>query len=596
MTRSGVITVLLALATLVAIVPSNLGQSAPNDPSGIPENPPLGMDPSTLEVGETGWARTVLEGDRLEDVPVRYIGLMEDFAGPGYDLLLVELEGPVGDHIGIASGMSGSPVYFRGRLVGALSYSIGSFPKEAIGGVTPIETMLAARRSASTGNGDGLVRPIATPIHAQGLHPAVRDWLAPQFEEMGFQLVPGGGAVQSGAGGGTAATVELVPGSAVGVGLADGDMTLGASGTVTWVDDDRVYGFGHPFLGQGRVNLPMHQVRVLHTLADQAGSFKMTNIGEPIGIIDEDRLTAIVGRLGGEAETFPIRLGVRGGSFGDQTFRFRVVRTSPLMPLAAASTIANGMLSNLGFEQQSTIRARGVIRLRDLPDLKFENAASSVSGSPGFAVAAQAQLLLNALRTNALGPVVVEGLEVDVDVVDAPIRYRLKELLYDRGALRPGQTLEVGCLLERHRGGTTTHTLRIQIPADLEPGTELRLAVGPPDQVDRALGRPAQSRVDSARSLDALVRALDRDDAANRLRAVVYTQAGTVVSQGVEYTDLPPTAMRLLSTKRSSARSRVSGMAVLQQVEQRLDGPIVGGLLARLRLDSGLEPVEGTDE
>lgn len=270
---------------------------------------------------------TALQGNDIQEVPLTFLGTYKDATGPGRDLYLVQLEGPVAEKIGVAAGMSGSPVFLDGHLVGALSYRIGTLPRDAIGGVTPVRDMRDATIASASGQGGGTTaKPIRTPILGGGLVGPVRDWLAPQLEEMGFVLVSGGsGGPETGDDGTT-----LQPGSPVGVALVRGDMTIAATGTVTWVDEDRVYAFGHRFLGSGRTEMPMLAAEVLHTVPDMIGSVKLAQVGAEVGAILDDRLTAVVGRLGMQARMIPVDLVVRGADYGEQTFHFELVQNTTL--------------------------------------------------------------------------------------------------------------------------------------------------------------------------------------------------------------------------------------------------------------------------
>ena len=277
----------------------------------------LGAAPEGLEPGARGTLLTTLEGREPAEIPVIYLGTYRNFAGPGHDVHIVELEGPEAERVGAAHGMSGSPVYFDGRLVGALAYRLGALPKDPIAGVTPIEDMLEASRATSaTASGTD-----ATPVFLGGLAGPVREWLAPRLVELGFTAVAGGGDATGAAGGG-----KLEPGTPVGVELLRGDLRLAASGTVTWVDGDVVYAFGHPFFGTGRVEMPMAPAEVIHTLADWSGSYHMVNLAPSVGAILEDRQAGVVGRLGDVARMIPIDLRVRGG---DTATRRSTSRSSP---------------------------------------------------------------------------------------------------------------------------------------------------------------------------------------------------------------------------------------------------------------------------
>jgi len=538
-----------------------------------------------LEPGDRGTLLTTLDGTEPEEIPVRYLGTYRNFAGPGQDLYVVQMEGPEAERVGAASGMSGSPVYFDGRLIGALSYRLGVLPKEPIAGITPIESMLDASRAVGSSPGDGTtVRPIATPVYIGGLARPVREWVTPRLEEIGFVTVTGGGIMD-------AATLpgKLVPGGAVGVELVRGDLSMGASGTVTLIDGDVVYAFGHPFLGSGRVELPMAPAEVIHVLADLAGSFHMVNIGSSVGAILEDRQAAVVGRLGHQARLIPIDIRVRGGDYGEQKFHYDVVAGSQLTPLLAGVVTANSLLTSNGYTEKTTILARGLVRLKDLPELPLEMSFSSSQGiDPGLALASSLYSTLQTLWDNPLEEVEVERLRLEVEVRAEPISYRVESLHYDRGALESGETLEVRCVLREHRGEQVTREFSLTLPDNLPRRGSLILAVGNPAGLDLALGDTLGHRLASARDLHTVIDALALRRSAHRLTAVVYEPGGAVVTRGVAFAELPPTAEKLLSIDRPydprKARPLVS---TLSRAEIELDGPVAGGKQVRLKIERG---------
>jgi len=535
-----------------------------------------------LEPGAKGVVKTVLQGTEVVEIPLEYLGTFANFAGPGYDLHLVRLLGTDAERVGVASGMSGSPVYVDGELIGALAYRIGAMPKEAIAGVTPIGDILDARRArAARPPADGTVAPIRTPVHVAGLAAAVRDWLAPRLDETGFELVSAGGQRE----GAPSNPTPLRPGSTIGVALVRGDMTIAATGTVTWVDGAEVYAFGHPFFGGGRVDLPLHAAEVIHTLADQRDSMHLAEVGGEIGAILEDRLTAIVGRTDARASMIPFELHVHGADYGDRRFRFEVVRHSNLAPLLCASVLANALVANAGYDDRATMLARGRVVLRGLPELTIElSFAGDGPADHALPLASRVLALLNTLWTSPLGEVEVERIDVEVEVSDEPASYQLESLVYDRGEVRPGQTLDIGCVLRRRRGETLTRTLSIRIPEPLVGRDDLMLAIGPPEQIEVALGRPALRRLQTATELEGVVRALTGQRGSQRLSAVIYQRTPGVVSRGESYESLPPSAERLLGSLANLGDRHRMRVAPLATAELELDGPLSGGLQVRLRL------------
>jgi len=538
-----------------------------------------------LVPGAEGTVVTVLEGNQKREIPLTYLGTYRNFSGPGYDLHLVQLEGPDAERVGVAAGMSGSPVYFDGKMIGALAYRLGFMPKTAVAGVTPIEDMLDAAREEPRGKtaAEMGITPIATPVVAGGLSRAAREWLAPQLDEMGLMLSSGGAGAGDGAVGGS-----LEPGSPVGVELVRGDMRIAATGTVTWVEGDRVYAFGHPFMGTGRVEMPMVSAEVIHTLADLAGSFKLTNIGGELGAIVEDRHAAVIGRLGQRASMIPVKLTVRGGDYGDTNYGFEVVRSPELAPVLAAVSVMTALQTSAGYSQKATLMARGRVRMRDLPDLPLEMAVAGTAGSdPSALLAGELVGILGALWRSPFEDPGVLGIELSVDARREIVSYSLEELHYDRETVRPGDTVEVRCLLRRYRGEPITRTLTLQLPDRLPEDDRLVLVVGNPRNVDVALGNVLSQRFRSAADPEAYIGVLADLHAPHRLTALIVERGGAVIAGGGAYAQLPPTAERLLATQNTGTRRRTVAYSPIARAETELDGPISGTRQIRLRVRSG---------
>ncbi len=559
-----------ATIALAACVVLGIATSAPG--SGAPADDP--------HPGDRGVVLTAIRGTQIEEIPVTYIARQHDATGPGYDLHLVELDGPIAERVGVAAGMSGSPVYFGGRLLGALSYRLGVLPVEAIAGVTPIEDVERAAPSSAAGLGT----PIATPVHVAGLSELAREWVEPQFEELGLRLVAGdtGSGASKGPSG---VPTELRPGSPVGVALVRGDLPVAATGTVTLVEGERVYAFGHPFLGVGRADLPMVTAEVIHTLADDAGSVKLSRIGEPVGAIVEDRLTAIVGRLGAAARMVPVTLHVtRPG--GEQTLHFDIARSPTLTPLLAGLVVVNGLVGSTAYEGQTTAVLSGRLRIHGHGDVPIALAAASNGGQdPALAAGIRLQQVVSGLWRNSLAQIDLEAIEVDVRFAEGIRSYQVDGVHYDRAAVAPGARVSVACSLRPYRGALETRWVEITVPIDVPRDANLTIAVGPQEYVDQILGQPLARRVRSAREIGAAIQALSEMAPANRLQVVLLEGRGGLVARGRAYGPLPPTAERLLAGEQPGRTSRTTA-SVLSRAEVVLDGPVDGGVVVPLELEA----------
>src|SRR5882724_8905232 len=301
--------------------------------------------------GMKGVAYTVFEGVNPEPMQVEILGLLKDALGPGQDMILARLHGDKPEYTGVVAGMSGSPVYIDGRLVGALSYRIGQFSKEPIAGITPIESMLQVRdgngaavgsniaaeaqrqnagvlplRQAQGQNDNGFggsgdsspssdsflrhsqpdIRAMETPLVFGGFSPETVERFGDRFRAMGLTPVAGLGGADP-----TAVQPEpLVPGSAVSAVLVRGDLSMAGTCTVTYVDPKRLLACGHPITQYGPVDMPMTKAEVLASLASPLNAFKIINTTETVGAFTEDRASAIMGQFGVKARMIPVEVEV----------------------------------------------------------------------------------------------------------------------------------------------------------------------------------------------------------------------------------------------------------------------------------------------
>jgi hypothetical protein len=340
----------------------------------------------------------------------------------------------------------------------------------------------------------------------------------------------------------------------------------------------------------------MHTAAIIHTLADAAGSRKIAAIGEEVGAIVDDRLTAVVGRVGHQAAMIPLVVRVSPAGAGQvRETHLEIADTPGLTPLLVGISVSNSILNDVDREIAVTVMASGSIRLRDRPDVSFElTAAGDGAVDPLVSVARTVQQILSMLWNNPFERPAVEGIDVDVDLVPALNRYFVETVTYDRKAVRPGGTIQVHVALRPWRGETISRTFELRVPHGVDDGDELRLAVGPPSQIEKALGKPLVRRLQTADDLAGVLRVLGDFQSEHRLVAVLYDDSPTIVRGGAAFSQLPPTAAHLLSrgTRSGTAfRSKVSRLATSQL---EMDGPVTGGLVIRVEVDSGAP--EGSKE
>lgn len=360
--------------------------------------------------GLHGVAYTVFEGVTPEPMEVEILGVLTDAIGPGQDMILGRLKGEKPEYTGVVAGMSGSPVYIDGKLVGALSYRIGQFSKEPICGITPIEQMFQVRdgqvgggmRVAAAGDsgqeqgenagdpplryapvgmpptavaaGGGEVQPIETALVFGGFSREAVERFGDKFRALGMSPVVGlGGAAAAG----TKQSEPLVPGSAVSAVLVRGDLSISGTCTVTYVDPTRLLACGHPITQYGPVSMPMTKAEVVATLASPLNAFKIINTTETVGSFTEDRASAIMGRFGVEARMIPVSVEVVPPSGAGAVSPMKQVSEQvggqgPRIPAPGVS-VPPGMKGGMHFE---------VLNNRDLtPQAMLVSVYQSLSGT-----------------------------------------------------------------------------------------------------------------------------------------------------------------------------------------------------------------------
>jgi hypothetical protein len=555
------------------------------------------MPLADIRPGMVGVGRTVFTGTRVEEFRATILGVIENAMAPQRSLILARLEGgPLAD-TGVIAGMSGSPVYIDGKLVGAVAYALGSFSKEPIAGITPIAEMTEAaamqavrppgtrvqvdlpftrerlvaafdralRRNrpfvdraedallvGTTGvPGIGgreigmMLRPIATPLVMAGFDAAAADRLGADFRSYGF--IPAGTPAGTRAGE-MPFEGPLKPGDAIGVTFVSGDFLLGGTGTVTHVDGDRVYAFGHPMYNLGPTEFPMTRAYIYTVIPSLFSSSKLAVTGEVIGTLLQDRPTAVAGRLGPGPKLIPVSFTLETDRGPRRTFNFGVVRDQLFTPLMTDSALVNTLVS---YERQfgaATFDVNGSVDLGSRGAIRFRNLFSG--DSPSSAASAYVVAPLAALMNNDDEAVDIERLDFTIKSSEEPRTATLERVWIDDPRPRAGRTVPLKVLLRTYRGDDEIRTVPIQIPAHANGSVSVMVADGSRlMQIEQRDARRPQQR---PRTVTQLVRVLNESRRNNALYVrLLGSEAGAVVG-GELLTSLPPSVLAVLEGDRSS--------------------------------------------
>ncbi|MCE5307514.1 MAG: hypothetical protein LLG20_07715 [Acidobacteriales bacterium] len=447
---------------------------------------PLILPLREVRAGMRGVGKTVFSGTRVEEFQVEVLGVLEN-SGPKQSVILARLSGGPLASAGVMQGMSGSPVYIGGKLVGAVAFAF-QFAKEPIAGVRPIEEMLRVsppvargRRAALSPFDRDLTRPlaqaapasegrivdIATPVSFGGFTRAAIETFAPQLRELGLdpRAGTGGGASQRPA----VAAEPLQPGSMISVQLVSGDMNVSADGTVTMIDGKRIYAFGHRFLSIGPAELPFARAEVLTVLPTLSSSFKISTAREWLGSITMDASTAVMGELGRRAPLVPVTIAVNRGRDGAdpepfERYQIRIVNDPLLAPLLLQIAAFSAIDATERTVGASTFAIHGRIEFQGgAAPVRIENMYSGDANMPMQVSLAAAVPVAYAMQSGFTS-LKLKSVDLTIDSSAAKRQWQIDQIWTSRPRVRPGDTVDLYVLLAGEDGAELKRKVSYQVP------------------------------------------------------------------------------------------------------------------------------------
>jgi len=541
-----------------------------------------------------GTGRTVFQGTTIEDFQVEVLGVLKNY-GPKQDLVLARLSGGPLEKTGVVQGMSGSPVYIDGRLVGAVAFAF-PYATQSIAGIQPIEQMtgvldqmpsVPAARGAPASAAlpsespaafvYGIVRklkegrpiqellgsgalPVSlpsatslvqlqTPLFLSGVTTAAAQQFSSFFSAMGFNPVQGGAS-------GTVANVgpvplRLEPGSTVSAELVRGDMNISANGTVTYVDGNKIYAFGHSFLSAGPLSVPMSSAYVISVLPKLDTSIKLAFPVDVVGAFQQDRSTGILGTMGDKPSMIPVSLDVRSSTNAANHYNIEVANDKYLTPILMSYAVVNAISATERGVGEMTLNVTGEVHIRNNDSVKIATVSTGDGNGPSVATAAAVAPIQYLIAGE------YEGLQIDkVDFqivsTDRKTLATLDRITVDRNEVHPGDTVALSALMREPNGQTFTEQYSVLIPSGLPSGT-VQLLVGDGTTMTGLELKRSPSGVPM--DLKTVIRELNKLRRNDRLYVRVLSSQPGVVIRGEEMPSLPPSMLALLDADRASSRN-----------------------------------------
>ncbi len=602
-----------------AALPVCAGDAPPTPPkAGKVEIMPL----SEIKPGMKATAWTVFQGSVPEPVPIEIVGRLKNVWGPNQDVIIGKMGGKA-IRTNVAGGMSGSPVYINGKLIGAVALRLSVFSPDAICGITPIELMLeindfdhsrptnertpdkltAQNRGGVTLPGDVLghavgsgglqtMVPIESPLVLSGFSDNTLQSFGAMFQQMGITAVQGGAATGS-----EVLTNKpapgwehaLNPGETVGGVLVSGDMSVSGIGTVTYNDGKRVLAFGHPFFNLGPVDMPMAKGEVLMTLSSAFQPNKMANATEIVGALHQDRHSGIMGVLGAQSEMIPVTMKVRSlddreAVRKEKDFHFNVFVHQKWTPYLMMLTLYNSLSELNEFRDEATYRLSGKVELKGQPSISL----STMQASGEMPMPAPMMLAgwwgdkFNRLYLNNVKTPDLKSVAVTVDLLPERRVAAIENAWVANPDVRPGDDVPVKVFLRPYRGGVIQREFTVKIPAGIAKGDH-RIVLSDADTVNRM--QNMAGAMNRFMDLPETVSLLNQERSNNKLYVSLLESSPTAYYDDKTLPSLPSSVLNVMQAGRASNRSLfTSPETAAEQMALPFDYVVTGSYSLRIHV------------
>lgn len=535
-----------------------------------------------VKAGMQGIGKSVFEEDKIEQFEVEILGVLHNVQ-PKRSIILARLKGGRLDTAGMIQGMSGSPVYVGGKLIGAIAYSF-PYAKEAIAGITPIEEMLDISdkespkasfspqipvkkqmeleevfelnkdfflsQSALYSEGQTF-KPLPVPLVFGGFSPHVFEQAKSFFSPLGFSPMMAGPSGQE-------RTVISPPdlslneGDPVGVQLITGDLSMTALGTVSYVDGNRVLAFGHPIYNLGTVDYAMAKAKVITVVPSLSVSFKLAAPEAVVGAFTQDRTSGLLGEVGKNPQLIPINIKMNDGKGNTSNFKIKIVDDRILTPVLVNFSLANLIsvegrsVGNLSLELSGTIYLENGMNVR-LEDLYSGNFDTSVTDLSGLLMA-----VVYFLVNNEFEDLRIHRIDLSINATEEVKLSYLEKVWLDKYEASPGERIYIQVYTRSFRGDTDIREVGLPTP-HLPPGSEFQLVIADAASIHQIEMSLYRQQAFVPRSLNQLIRILGSLRKNNRIYFKVIASKPGLFLKGEEMPNLPPTMKSMFSSPRAAA-------------------------------------------
>lgn len=547
------------------------------------------MPVDSVKAGMKGYGISVFGGNKVDTFSVEILGVLKK-AGPDRQLIIARLSGAGLEKTGIIAGMSGSPVFISNKIIGAVAYA-WAFSIEPITGITPIEEMLATKGDSfaqESGDaefeieGEGKTVPysgiklkkIRTPLSVSGFDDRLVKYIDDFFEGKGFSIVIGGSSAGEGR-----EKDFLFPGSAVAARLVGGDASIGAIGTVSYIEGKDVYMFGHPLYYSGKTSIPMTTAYVYAILPSQESSFKIASTEKEIGAVIQDRGNAVYGELGRKAETVPFNVDIIKGK-KRRSFHFDVVRHKELTPFFLGILFSNAILTQGRAYGNLTISMDMNLKLENYPEVKLRNFFSG--GNAYIQAMNDISDILKLIFNDRFEKIKVRGIDITASISEEERSYEIVNAKPEAFIVKRGVSVDIEVLLRGLKGKTRYEKFTLKIPETYTDSVANVALVSAGAMIGLEMERvPDRFKTERKGQLFELLKLAPRN---NVLYCLLLSRKVGVVMKGFELSSLPSSMLRLLEGSQALGEGRFTKGSIVRRKEKECDFVVSGSKVVTLKI------------
>jgi len=535
---------------------------------------------SQIKAGMKGKGKSVFMGGKIEEFDVEILGVLHNFQ-PKRNLILAKLKNSILDEAGVIQGMSGSPVYVDGKLIGAVAYSFGTFTKEAIAGITPIAEMLAISegdtskssfspripikkhltleelfeinkeffQARSAGAAEGQIfKPLSIPLVFSGFSSPVFEKAKTFFSKLGFIPLRAGSSAQS-LDEVSPPDMTLQEGAPVGVQLIGGDMNMSAVGTVTYVDGSRILAFGHPLYNLGAVDYAMTKAKVIAVIPSLSTSVKVAVTDIIVGRFSQDRTSGVLGELGKMPKFIPINFKLLNAKGKIRDFKVKISNDKILTPALVNLAVTNIMSIEERSYGDLTIELNGNVYLDNGMSIHLEDLFSGTLNSSIVNLSSLVSAVVFFLTNNEFEELAIHRIDLNFRVAEEVRFSYLEKVWLDKYDVSPGEKIQIKIYSRNFRGESMLKEVSLAAP-HLQSGSEFYIVIGDAASIHQIETKQYRTQAFVPRSLNQLVRILSSLRKNNRIYFKILAAKPGLFLKGEEMPNLPPTMKSMFSSPR----------------------------------------------